>query len=640
MSSNYQPYPITEFKTGINTYLEPWMRPADAFEPLQNAYVYRGSIYKRAGSSVFGNQLDDTSPVMGIMQRVNQSTGAISLVAASTKNLYLYDAGANTFSKLLTVGGSNSIFWKGTATGTITMPSLWTLWSAGTVSVTDGTTTITANGAGNFTSGGIFAAGGTINHTTGSITLNFSGSTANTSLTISGTLAGNNFTGNITNFFNWTNWQPTDPTTFTSSVSYLYVTNGVDPVTTYDGTYLARPVLYVNSVFTDYITKALDVTVYKNRLLLVKPTLNSTNNALNQSIYFSALFSPFNFVNDVAGNGGQETAATGDIIVSEEPLRDAIVVNFTNSTWLFRFTGVDYKPFRFEKINNSKSNNAPYGSEAYDERTTSIGSKGLTACDGTNVARYDIPIIDYYETEIREQYYSQCFSHRYDNLNQTWMFYVSTENINSLIGGVAPGSDKALVYNFLENTWATFTFSTPMTCMGQFFQVAGTTWAQLTQAWEDTHKAWDSYTNQKSVPLLLAGDVNGYIYRMDDQNAVTDNGNSIIPDIVSTRWNPVIKSGQKVQVGYVDIYYYIASNNDDDPVQVTLNFFVDDNEAPALSKTLTLDGPSNGDFAWKRIYTNLSGQFVQMEIDPNVDSFMQFLGFIIWARPSGRLTSP
>lgn len=639
---SYQPFPITEFKSGINTYLQPWMRPIDAFQPLENAYIYRGTVNKRAGSSVFGNQLSDTQPVMGIVRRIDESTGNQSLIALSTQNAYLYNAGANTFDKLVTVGGDNSIFWKGTATGALTLHTYWTNWRSGTpgsISITDGTTTITDDGAGNFNSGGIFAAAGTVNYTTGIVVLNFVGTTANTVLTVSGTLTGPYFTGNISNFFNWTNWQPTDPTTFVSSTSYLYLANGVDPITIFDGTNLARPVLYVNSGFTDYIATAPDVAVFKNRLLIFKPTYNSSSNALNQTISYSALFSPFNFVSDVAGNGGNISAPTGDIFISEEPLRDSIVVNFSNSTWLFRFTGINANPFRFDKINNNKTNNSPYASVDYDERTTSLGTKGMTACDGVNVSRYDIPIIDYYETTISEKYLGQCFAQRYDNLNQTWMLYVSQSNVFSVIGSVAPGADQALIYNFLENTWATYTFSTPMTCMGTFSKVSGTTWAALTQQWEVTQLSWNSFSDQKVSQILLMGDVNGNIYLMDDQTQVKDNGVSIIPDIVSTRWNPFIQqAGQKTQFGYVDIYYYIASVDSSNPVAVTLNFYTDNSETVAARRPLTLDGPSNGLYAWKRIYINLVGEFIQMEIDPTEDSFMQFLGFIIWARPAGRLT--
>lgn len=549
MATPLQPFLISEFKTAINTYMQPWIRPADAFEPLVNAYVYRGTINKRAGYSQFGNTVPDNNPIMGIMRYIDETTGDISLVVATTVNLYLYDPGTGNYNP-------------------VTTPPT--------------------------------------------------------------------FTGNITNFFNWTNWQAS-----AGASSLLWMTNNKDAVTNFDGTAASQPTLYTNAAHTEQISTCLDVEVYKQRLLFIRPTL-MVDGVQNQSIYWSALNNPTNVVTDVAGNGGFLAAPTGDIIQSVEFIRDVLVVFFTNSTWIFRYTGNESAPFRWDKVNNSKSTNAPYGSVAYDERATSIGNTGLIACDGVNVQRYDVPIIDYYETNFSEQYYAQSFSQRYDNLNQSWTLYVSNETPFPLVGGVAPGSDSALVYNFVENTWATYTWSIPLTCLGLFFSQSGTTWADLSSSpsneWENTDEAWNSYSTQKAAPILLAGDTTGHVYFMDNNEEVTDNGTSIVPDIVTTRWNPILKLGQKVQFAYIDIYYYVASVDPNNPIQVTLNFYVDNSNNVAAVRTLTMDGPVNSEFAFKRIYLNLIGEFVQMEIDPDVDSFMQFVGFIIWARPAGRLT--
>lgn len=547
-----QPFLISEFKSGIQTYLEPWIRPAEAFEPLVNAYIYRGTVNKRYGYSVYGNQLADHNPVMGIMRYINETTGAQSLLVASTVNLYLYNSGTNTF--------------------------------------------------------GLVGAPPT-------------------------------FTGNITQFFNWTNWQAS-----AGATSYLYMTNNKDAVTLYDGTNASQPTFWIDTAHTESISTCLDIEVYKQRLLFIRPTLSITG-IQNQAIYWSAISNPTNVVTDVAGNGGFLSAPTGDIIQSVEFIRDVLVVFFTNSTWVFRYTGNESAPFRWDKVNNTKATNSPYGSIAYDERCTSIGNTGFIACDGVNVQRYDVPIIDYYETNFSEQYYTQSFSQRYDNLNQSWTLYVSNSRDPTnfpLVGGLAPGSDSALIYNFLENTWATYTWSIPLTCLGLFYNQSGTTWADLPQTWEDTDQAWNSFSNQKGSPILLAGSTNGFVYHMDNEQVVTDNGTSIIPDIVTTRWNPIMAAGQKVQFAYIDIYYYISSVDSSDPISVTLNFYVDNSENVATSRTLTLDGPIESEFTFKRIYINLIGEFVQMEIDSlggtSVDSYMQFLGFILWAKPSGRLT--
>lgn len=552
MASALQPYLISEFKTGINTYQQPWIRPADAFEPLVNAYINRGTVNKRAGYSQFGNTVPDNNPIMGIMRYIDESNGNQSLVIGTTVNLYLYNAGTGNYDA-------------------VTTPPT--------------------------------------------------------------------FTGNITQFFNWTNWQAT-----VGATSYLYFTNSKDNIGRFDGTAYTALVPVIDGA-GQTITTALDIQVYKQRLLAIKPTF-STDGVQNQGIAWSAISSDSSWLQDVAGQGGFLAAPTGDIIISVEFIRDILVVFFTNSTWIFQFTGKQDEPFRWVKLNHSKSSNCPYGTVAYDERATSIGNTGFIACDGVNIQRYDIPIIDYYETNFSEQYYSQSFAQRYDNLNQTWILYVSNDRDASqfpLVGSVAPGSDSALIYNFIENTWATYKWTRPLTCLGIFYLQIGATWQVLStnpnDQWQNSDYAWSSYSSQKGAPILLAGDTTGHVYFMDNSTEVTDNGTSIVPDIVTTRWNPILKLGQKTQFAYIDIYYYIASVNPDSPIQVTLNFYTDNSENVAASRTMTLDGPPNSEYAFKRIYLNLIGEFVQMEIDPSVDSFMQFVGFIIWARPAGRMTA-
>lgn len=636
--TDFQPFPITSMKTGMFNYLQPWIRPEEAFFPLENAKVYRGQLLKRNGYVQLGNTLADGNPVMGIMRFQNESNGFENLVVATTRNAYLYDVGSNTFNALTSV--SASVFFMGNvAAGPhAALPTFWPNLAPGSVSITDGTSTITDDGAGNLSAAGNFAAGGTINYTTGVVVLNFVAPATGITLSISATST-NYFTGTIKNFFNWTNWQPTDPDVFTSSVSYLYMTNGVDPITLFDGTNLSRPILYVNSAMTDYITTSLDVQVFKNRLLAIKPSLNSTSNSVNQGIFWSQQFNPRNFIADLAGNGGSDTAATSDILQSFNFLRDICVVRFTKSVWIFRYSGNDFKPFFFQKINATKWTQCPYASIEYDERETGIGATGHTACDGVNVQRDDIPIIDFYETEMSEQFYSQAFSQRYDNNSESWTLYVSQANQFPKVGGIAPGSDKALIYNFLENTWATHIFTTPLTCLGLFNVTSGLTWQAATFSWESDDAPWFSYSTQMGAPELLAGDTTGHVYIMDQQDVDLDITTPILATVSSTQFNPFIKIGQKVQFGYIDFYY---ARNDD--CVITINFFVDNtNENPAAVRTLTLDangtdGNAGSDYAMKRIFINLTGEFLQFDLVSNSPAPFVINGFILWARPAGRLT--
>jgi len=558
MSNGYQPSLIADIQSGINTYLDPWKRPTDAFEPLMNAYVNRGSINKRNGYVQFGDTLADIKPVMGLMRYIDQSDGSNKLLAATTQHLYLYD-GFSSYSDI--------------------------------------------------------------------------------------SVAANDFTGGISNFFNYTNWQPT-----TGAASAIYMTNDVDPVTVWikGAAAAAQPDIWTNSAKTTKITKCLDVQVYKQRLLFIRPALTGSAQTENQTIYWTKINSgydpaPGSFINafsDVAGNGGFLTAPTGDIIQCAQFIRDVLVVFFTHSTWLFKFTGSQSQPFVWCKVNDTRSVTAPYASVSYDDYCTAVGNTGLIACSGTNVERYDLSIIDYFDTEVSSKYVAQSFAHRYDTLSQTWMLYVSNNRNqgNFPLVGLAPGSDKALIYNYQEKSFSTYQFSRPMTCLGLFYNSTGATWASLTEEWKDVDRSWGSYADQTNFPILLAGDTTGHIWYMDAPNTVDDAGEPIKVDIATTRWNPLLGTGQKAQFGYIDIYYYVSSLDVADPVTVTLNFYADNSDNLAFSRPLTLDGPTGTTNTFKRIYLNIIGGFIQMEIVASESSAMKFLGFILWARPAGRLT--
>lgn len=748
MLKSYQPFPITEAKTGLYNYLEPWVRPSDALDPLENAYIYRGSIYKRNGTYAVGALAYRDSSVIavgtgassysGSVPKIGIIPGSFTVVATTTAGVETWTSNSVTPVGTLTGsrGDTGSITWDTgawsiTLTGgrniatsvniegsysyyptSQTVPTInpimglktWynasgivremvaidtrrasVLNSSGTAfdplstvseqigkgdtpasvgpytfqagfgnialysfTLTDGTETFTSNGVtplGVLT--GNAGGSGTIEWASGSFTVTFGTATSDL-FVISYELAGDYFTGDLTNFFNSTNWGG-------SSNAYLYLTNDVDPITVYDGTNLSRPPFSIDQAsydaYVNNIGHCLDVDLYKNRLIVQRPNL--INSVSGGTFYQSFRWSRINpngdlristnLIADIPGNGGELSSATQDIIKSSEILRDTFLVPFSNSTWWFRFNGnLASPPFTWVKLNGTKSTDAPYGTVAYDERITMMGKKGLLACDGVNVQRYDIQIVDYTTDtpQISQQFFGQCYGTRFDTLNQTWMLHCSSGNITGQ-------SDKVLIYNFLENTWATYDL--PMSCMGTFFLSRGTTWADLAEnginptKWEDADETWAAYINQLDAPVLLGGGHDGIVYTLNsgvaDSKSPTFEGTQIQSKIQTTRWNPFIQTGQKVQFGYIDIYYLRQ-----DDCELTFQFFTNNSQSPVLTQTMTCDIDSvNGvqkedEFGMKRIYLNLTGEFIRMQITSDSFSLFQIPGFVLWATPAGRLT--
>lgn len=716
MKTTFKPFLMSEFKTGLFNYLEPWIRPIDAWDPLSNAYIYRGSLTKRQGYNIFGRmayqdnnialgnggkvysgtlstipivpgsfhpsdiiesftdngagvltgsaggsgtinytsgawtltfnanvaantnifvnyQPNVARPIMGLKTWVNEANGNESLLAFDTRRAALYNNATNSFDPLASIV---QILWVGDgATTSISFTTGWVavapytnVFAPFSVSITDGTSTITDNGAGALSSSGNFAAAGTVNYATGIVHLNFTVAPATTvTITMTVKLVGDYFTGTSSNFFNAINW-----------LGLLYIANNSDPITTFDGTSLARPPFPITvahkTAFINDIQRCLDIDVYKNRLLVQRPTLVGASNPEAQSIRWSQINNPTNLAADFSGNGGELSAPTDDFMQSSEFLRDQLIVLFTNTTWTFRFTGSDFAPFVWNKINSSKSTNAPYGTIDYDERVTAMGAKGLIACDGVNVQRYDLSVIDQF-LDINQNRFFQCYGLRFDTINQTWMLYPDAQNNSSL-------STRILVYNFLENTWAVFEL--PLSCLGRYYVTTDKTWSDFSTSsanpttWNEAEFQWSSYVTQGLAPTLLGGSLSGgFVYQMNygeaDHPASNDTPVAIETSLTSTRWNPFVGEGERVQFGYIDVYYEI--NN---ACTLDLTFFVDNSSEPALTRTFTLTGPVNSDKNWKRVFVNITGEFLRMNIYNNSTENFKILGMILWAAKSGRLT--
>ena len=93
----YTPFPIYDFRSGLQLDREPWLLPSNAFQVAENCYFHKGRIYKRNGYEAFGQSSGgagvtvlNTPPVMGIFE-YNTTGGASSLLALDKDFLYKYN---------------------------------------------------------------------------------------------------------------------------------------------------------------------------------------------------------------------------------------------------------------------------------------------------------------------------------------------------------------------------------------------------------------------------------------------------------------------------------------------------------------------------------------------------------------------
>ena len=69
----YDRHLIANYKTGLENDVEPWLLPEDAFEKLEDAFVFRGRVHKRFGYTLFGDTTDDV-PMLNSRLRINIGT--------------------------------------------------------------------------------------------------------------------------------------------------------------------------------------------------------------------------------------------------------------------------------------------------------------------------------------------------------------------------------------------------------------------------------------------------------------------------------------------------------------------------------------------------------------------------------------
>jgi hypothetical protein len=96
VARGYTPFPIYDFKTGLNLARRPWLIPRDAFKTMKNAFIYRGHISKRLGFQEWTTPGVSGDPIMGI-DVYYTSTGTQELVCMDTRRFYTYDAVGGTW---------------------------------------------------------------------------------------------------------------------------------------------------------------------------------------------------------------------------------------------------------------------------------------------------------------------------------------------------------------------------------------------------------------------------------------------------------------------------------------------------------------------------------------------------------------
>lgn len=517
---------IAPLQTGLQTDLRPFLIPDDAFEVLENAYVFRGRVRKRFGSFLMGSGTSGVS-LNQLNSRFRIGIGTTDSVTGnftSTVPGIIWQMG-----QMFSVG--NTLFTVYQTTGV----TYTTGAATATYDTTSGALVITGNTENPSTAVyfypsqpvmglDIFANGPINNQPTYGFDTQFAYIFVGGSWQRSGSGSTPIWHGTDINFF-WSASYRAAP-----GVKALFVSNfyAVNPNGASSGS--DDPVWYLNSVSNAWtaltpltlaagntILTARIIVPFKDRLVFLNTIEVSSDGDTNTNFVnrcrFSQVGDPtatnaFLEVTQVGAlGGGFIDASTDEAIITAEFIKDRLMVYFERSTWELAFTGNGVVPFQWNRINTELGSESTFSVVPFDKQVLAIGSTGVHACNGANVERIDDKIPDTI-FQIKNQNVSTArVSGIRDYLVET--VYWTYPSFNERSNEVYP--NKVLVYNYKNQTWAQN--DDCITAFGYFEQGSTVTWASSTpQTWDESTEQWNSGFQQPQPRQVIAGNQQGYTF--------------------------------------------------------------------------------------------------------------------------------
>jgi hypothetical protein len=560
---------IAPFKTGLQTNTKPWLIMDDAFERLNNAYVFRGRIRKRFGGRLMGTGWSSllTAPLFSRF-RINlgplmggalagtvpggTAVAAVGQMFSIGNEIFTVPSAGNPVVMLDTGAAATKTY--DTTTGAyvfagVASPDNTPVWFYPALPVM-GLTVYESGAINNQPTYGFdtrFAyvfAGGFWQQSVGPSTV--------TPL----------FHGSNINFFWTTNWRGATPDIKVLFITNFYVVNynGLgnttdDPIWWFDGTNWVAATganafyfMPQNNTTTpptplavqtgQYVKTARIIVAFKNRLLLLNTvenngantggTPNTNTNYVNRVRYsfngspfaVNAWYEPNTQDAAVPSNKGAGAgfidATTEEAIISAEFIKDRLIVYFERSTWELAYTGNAVLPFVWQKINTELGSEAQQSTVPFDKQILTIGNTGVHACNGSNVERIDTLIPD----EVFEIYNKNIGVQRVAGIRDyfTELVYWNFPSVDQSPAEAYPA--RVLVYNYRNGSWAIN--DDCITAWGYFEQQPGLTWASSTTTWEQSNFAWQSGTVAAQFRQVIAGNQQGFVFIVDaetDRNA-------------------------------------------------------------------------------------------------------------------------
>jgi hypothetical protein len=135
----YQPFPISNFRTGFDEAVEPWLLPRDAYQVMINAHLYRGVLERIEGYNLFAKFSDRTIISLGTPNGVTRTfTGTLAHLPTTT-NFFAYGT-------IVVATSAETFSYMGDASSTV-VNLVGSAGGTGTVNISTGAYSITFNTA-------------------------------------------------------------------------------------------------------------------------------------------------------------------------------------------------------------------------------------------------------------------------------------------------------------------------------------------------------------------------------------------------------------------------------------------------------------------------------------------------------------
>ncbi len=516
---------IAPLDEGLRTDLKAWQIPDQAYARLNNAYIFRGRLKKRVGSSY-----TSTAANGALGSRLRISLGSTDgsgvfpaapavVPGAKFKVGQQFSIGTEIFTVQAT-GTPVTMLTTGTGTGTFN-----TTTGAYTFTGCTPSTTVyfypsePVMGLTQYEDGTIH------NQTAYAFDTQFiykysGGSWIRDGSTV---LTGNNY--NFVWSYNWDGVAAKDTALF---ITNFNAAEGVGPngdsMYYYNGsTWTAfKPQFIFNADSNIYAVQTCRLIIpFKNRLLLLN-TLESDNTASPNTINYaytnrcrySQNGSPVNANAFMEPNqtqwlgGGYIDGPTEEDIIGAELIRDRCIVYFERSTWELAYTGNEAIPFIWQQVNTELGSEAQFSTIPFDKFLLNVGPNGIQACNGINVDRIDEKIPDeVFNIRIKNNGMQRVAGVRDYYSEMAYWTYPTDDNPFALYF-----PNKVFVFNYQNGCWAIN--DDCITCFGYWEQQTDITWAEIQGTWGENDQTWTSNVNAAQFRYVIAGNQHGFITKI------------------------------------------------------------------------------------------------------------------------------